>query len=83
MRAQLLATLLLGGCGAPLVCVSDGDSDCCSSDEFCEREYGQEFPYCVNPGSKGVCSECARDPHCQRDQHCEIGRDDFGICVDD
>jgi hypothetical protein len=85
MRAQLLATLLLGGCGVKAVCVTEpGEiTDCCTDDKFCENKYGQEYPYCVNPGKEGTCSECARDNHCQDDQFCDIDKDDFGICLDD
>lgn len=92
MRYSLLI-LFAGGCTAVWVCseeeIEDGVS-CCTTDARCRADFGEEFPYCVDPGRHtGVCSECARDEHCQRDQHCDFGRrrdfgrGNFGVCVDD
>lgn len=82
----LFPMLFLGSCAAVYVCDSErieSGIDCCTTDRRCELLYGSEFPRCVNPGAQtGVCSECARDIDCQRDQRCDIGRDDFGVCVD-
>jgi hypothetical protein len=82
MRTGLLVLWLVAGCGVQAVCNAKHGQDCCTDDSFCERTYGQEFPFCVNPGNDGTCSECARDTHCQDDQVCDIERS-FGVCLDD
>lgn len=79
---RILAMVLVGGCGVKAVCNAKHGQDCCTSNAYCERSYGKEFPYCVDPGNDGTCSECAHDGDCDEGQHCEI-EDSFGVCQED
>jgi hypothetical protein len=50
------------------------ESDCCSVSSECFDFYGDEFPFCRNPGGAlgGSCSECLDDSHCLRGESCQV-----------
>jgi hypothetical protein len=81
MRAQLLATLVLGGCGGNPVedCPSFPRTDCCETHSQCFEFYGGDFPICTHPNQEdgGKCEECGKNTDCKAYEVCLDGQ-----CID-
>jgi hypothetical protein len=92
MRYSLLIGLA-GGCNAVWVCSTEElgrGIDCCTTDARCRSDYGDERPYCIEPGRHtGVCSECRADYDCGPvdgfQRVCDFGspfeRPEVGLCL--